>query len=75
MTLIESSYLLLLHQFRWGAIIADIFSKDRQGEASIDISSTDFAHGAIEYKIVALWSKAYRMLLANEDEREYITIL
>jgi hypothetical protein len=68
-------YLFLLHELGRRAVIADVFAEDRDGEASIDVRRADFIHRTVEHKIVALWAKAYCMLLSNENEREYVAIL
>jgi hypothetical protein len=71
----SSTYLFLLHELGGRAIIAHIFAENRGSEASIDIGCTDLAHSSVEYKIVALWSKADGVLFANKNKREYIAIL
>ena len=68
-------YLLLLHQFRIRAIIHNALAEDGCRQRGIDLFGIDIFQLGVEYKLVPLCSQAHRRLLAQQDEREYVSIL
>jgi len=72
---IETNYLFLLHEFGWGAVIANILPEYWDRKITVDIGCTEVTQSAIQHKVIALGSQAYGVLSAYKHKREYISIL
>jgi hypothetical protein len=74
-TIWRYAYLLLLHEFRVGAVVDDVLAKDRGGQRGVDFLGVDVLDLAIENEVVPLGVQTHGHLAAEKDESEDIAVL
>lgn len=74
-TLDVLAHLLLLHQFRIGAVVHHVLPEDRCGEGAVYFLRVEILVLPIEDEIVPLDPQTHRRLLPEQDECENIAIL
>lgn len=71
----DGGYLLLLHEFRVGAVVDDVGTEDWGGDGTVDLFRVDVLELAVENEFVAVDAEVNRRLLSKEDEGKDISVL